>query len=313
MKVNLICDEKDVQWLAVCKQIELEGDSILREGEVDLELDFRSESIPLQGLSTLGYQVISAPTDFFVSRWFDGSWHPQEFVGVLVSGLMNENLGSEIPAGFGGVYKKVGDVWKPGLANLLREMKVRNFVTLGLTRNLEVTGFQTGIPFPGLFCMLEGFPCRLAEWFEKPRELLESSIIAVTLSRYPFPHQGTSSKVNVEGLSPAVQRHFWMPYVNKHRKGYFTESTLIGVATGWAKTFGEANSRALTSCRAIEVPLKQFRTDVGAEIRKSFSQLGLINQPAHNQSSHLSPRIESVQCEPMSQSTPKVLSSQPDD
>ena len=286
MKVKIIHRETDVQWLAVIKQIELEGDTVWKEGEVDLTLDFSLETIPLQGLSTLGYQTMSAQPDFFISRWFDGAWHPQEFVGVLVSGLMNEGLGPEIPAGFGGLYKRVGEVWKPDLANLLREMKVRNFVTLGLTRDLQVTGFQTGVPFPGLFCVLEGFPCRIVEWFQKPRELLESSTISVTLSRHPFPHQGKDERVSVGGLSPAVQRHFWMPFVSKHRKGYFTESTLIGVATGWAKTFGEANSRALTSCRSIEVPLKQFRTDVGAVIRQSFTQLGLIIPQARNLTSH---------------------------
>jgi len=286
MKVRIIHGETDVQWIAITKQIELEGDTVCKEGEVDLTLDFRAETIPLQGLSTLGYQTVSAQPDFFISRWFDGAWHPQEFVGVLVSGLMNENLGPEIPAGFGGIYKRVGEVWKSGLANLLREMKVRNFVTLGLTRDLQVTGFQTGVPFPGLFCMLEGFPCRIVEWFQKPRELLESPTISVTMSRYPFPHQGKDEKVSVEGLSPAVQRHFWAPYVNHHRKGHFTESTLVGVATGWAKTFGEANSRALTSCRAIQVPFKQFRTDVGAEVRNLFTQLGLIIPQVRNLTSH---------------------------
>jgi len=273
VKIKLIYDANDAQWPAVAQQIELEGDTITEE-EPELELDLRTETLPLQGLQALGYETVSGVPEFYACRWFDGEWHSQEFLGVRVCGVMNENLGWDVPTGFGGFYHRSGFEWKPELASVLKQMKVRNFVSIGLTSDLKVTGLQTGIPFPGLFCVLEGIPCRLGEWLAGPREILESATVSVAVTRSPFPYQGQDKKVLVDGLSMSVLKHLWLPFTRRFRKGWFTESTLVGVASGWAKDWSGANWRALVSCRAVGVLQKQYRTDIGAQVRISFSRIG---------------------------------------
>lgn len=266
MNVELLSDSWD--WKAVSRQIELEGDT-LGSG---VKLDFRSKFVPVKVLEAIGLQVTDKIPSLFVTRWFDGTWHPQEFLGCRVMGMMNENLGMRVGTGYGGHFGHVEGIWTKGLSNLLQEMGVRNFVTLG-TFGGKVASCQAGVPFPGLFCLLEGIPCRLAEWLVKPQGLLESHVVGVVVSRPPWPYENSAERASVGGVGPSLLKHFWSAGLGNHRKGYYVDDTLVGVSTGWAKNFGEANARALVSCRALDLPGKQFRTDLGAELRMNFNHL----------------------------------------
>lgn len=264
MKLTLIRDTED--WQAVEKQIELEGDTV---GQ-GTELDLRTRFVPLSVLEAVGLETTDGPPTGFVTRWFDGEWHPQEFLGCRIRGVMNENLGLNMVSGYGGRYGHVEGVWTPELAGLLKEMEIRNFVTLGLNGG-KIACCQSGVPFPGLFCLLEGIPSRLAKWLIEPRELMESCVVSIVVTRYPWPFQESHERASVGGITSGLLKHFWSTTLKSHRKGYYVDDTFVGVSTGWARNFGEANARALVSCWTLQVSGKQFRTDLGAQMRVQYN------------------------------------------
>jgi hypothetical protein len=279
VKIKVI-GKSDTQWVAVIKQMEREGDEIVTADE-QTRVNVSSEEIPILALEALGYRVDKsegAKTSIYLSTWFDYElgWHPQTFMGAPVFGLMDENLGPQIISGFGGTYTRLKDeTWRDAISGMLVEMKIKGFVTFGMSSAFDIVECLTGIPFPGLLCLLEGVPHKISRFFAGPMKssLLESKTIAIVFTRPPYPYKTENARTSVDGLTEDVLKHFWIPFVTEHRKSFFTDSTLVGVATNWSMTFGESNFRALQTCRAVRIPERQYRTDIARCVKSRLEEI----------------------------------------
>ncbi len=226
-----------------------------------------------------------------VAKWWNcvGGWADQTLVGFPIFGMMNQNLGAQENVGFASRYvsESCADVYfeNPGLQDTLKQIKYSGFVStlLWCEEDVHIVKIATGIPFLGSFNFVEGVPGKITDFFTDPfgNRLLESWVVSLLLTRFPYPLDKRSERVFIKGLTESVERHFWMLSGQKHRKSTFTDETLVGIATAWAPSLYRAARRAESTCWNLQFPLKQFRTDVDEETKKVWSlasELGIAGE-----------------------------------
>jgi len=229
---------------------------------------------PSEITSAFGYDVIDRVLpNAIVFSWFDRTFRHQILMGTPYAHLMNEGLGPVAETGM--VSRFVSGENVERLFNnehLLTTLKERNyigFVSFGLhtSYNLDelykVVYLCTGVPYYGMFNVLEGIPGRLIEYLTGDVEILQESwTCSQLLSRAPWPYQEEAERAYIEGLNPGVEKHFYWGDVHRHKRTLYTDSTRVGVSSSWATNLPEACRRVLRTLRNLKVPLAQYRTDL---------------------------------------------------
>lgn len=250
--------------------------------------------IPAAMASAFGYDASSARRpEFFLSKWFDriAGWGDQTLIGIPLYGLMNNNLSVQVPVGSALRYinkSPLSDMFSNvRLEKLLHDASFTGFVSIWLILGDSplVTNISTFLPFYSLFAVIEGCTSKISDFLSGTSRLRESWTVSLLVSRWPFPAEGPVERVNVNGLHNEVLRHFWTPYVHSHRKSYYTDNTLIGIATSWSPHLREANRRSVRTAGAIQVENKQYRTDLASVVQITWARIveaGLLANQAED-------------------------------
>jgi hypothetical protein len=191
---------------------------------------------------------------------------------------MNNELGSPAEAGMACRYiheSPLCDVFgNETLQAALREMQYVGLVSVSMVLDGRVTGIQTGAPCWGLYNLLEGIRGRTVEFLTgETTGLMESWTVGLLMSRFPWPFEARHSQVKIGGMTPAIEKHFWSLETSGYKRAFVSTGPLVGVATAWSPTLSEANRRALRTLEAIELPGKQYRTDVVSSVGERVREL----------------------------------------
>ena len=277
-------DKEDAKLYLIKRRVELEEDDIVEESDdCDLLISrkVRESNVPVFGVTVtlpvtaLGYQLTDAKIyDVFVTKVFDRNWGEGLYMGIPVRGLMNENCGMAATSAIWmvglqderneDIGRLNGLFMQPLLVDTLTHMGYSGFVSIMLSEDGGVFGVQTGMPKLGFCAIAENIKGKLSEFGTQPLEVIvrNSWGLASILSRYPFPFKEGGGDIPLEGLSPAVEKHFWVNRGRRYKGTFYTRETLLGIASAWGLSPNESESRVLRTCRAIEIPLRQYRTDL---------------------------------------------------
>ena len=245
-----------------------------------------SSLFPFQTLPALGFSSpASSPMSCFVFRFFEGgsaSWRPQALLGLPIETLANDDLGPRCEAGLVCRYvdpglDRLGFLWTPELEAVLREMSYCGFVSFGLFLpydglDVRLCSLQTGIPFNGIFNVLEGVKGRTVEFFTGESSWLQESwTVNLTLSRHPWPTvPPVPVRTFIKGLNREVLKHLRLFDTVSFRDSCYSDSLLLGCASAWALQFPEAIRRATRTLRSLDIEDKTFRTDVVSVTSQSY-------------------------------------------
>ena len=214
-----------------------------------------------------------------VSCWYDrfSLWGKQLILSIPVWGMMNQDLGKRVCTGVGMRYVDESPLKELFLHELLNELlktqKHTGFVSIGIDVKGNPLSVSYGIPHNGNLVVLEGCKQRLSEFFSNPSRLMESWAIGILVSRYPYPMSVSSKRVFVKGIRPATKKHIYTPLVVNERNSFYTDSSVIGLCTAWDKRLIDTNKRALGFCNSLEIPEKQYRTDLNQSIQHTWAEL----------------------------------------
>jgi hypothetical protein len=220
-------------------------------------------------------------------RWFDGDKFANQTILILpIRGFMDGNLGASTVVGCGGrmvSHKNVDKVFSNKMvSDALRLAKHRGFVTM-LCDDHGVWEVQGCIPWYGFYAVCELITGNLVPWFvDGTHKLYECWTVGQLVSLPPYPSArptGTRIKpVTIPTLSTAVERHFWHKMTTVRRTMEIT-SPLVGVATAWGKSVGDCCRRVLTTCNNLQVPSKQYRTDLEVVLRRQYAEVSSLLLP----------------------------------
>lgn len=222
-------------------------------------------------------------TVYVLTRYYNvDHWTDQILVGIPLFGLMNNNLGPRVCVGSAFRYLKpiVESIEFDKYTLALQELGFQGFVSLLFNDTGDFISAQTSIPFYGLFGVLEGVRGKLGEWFADPNRLYESWVVSLLLTSHPWPNTSTVvDKVKViPNVSKEIEKHFWSFPRSQQSQG------LLGIATAWAGieddsvngasgSLERANNFALRTAGSIDVPEKQYRTDLAIRVREKWIDL----------------------------------------
>ena len=315
MKISVRCE--DPFNVVLCQQMYQEGDLIVDEGA---ELVVTDREPPLDGvpfvriggrmpravLETLDYDPDVKPI-CYLSKWFDrfNLWSDQLIVSVPLMGLMDEGKGAVVCTGTALRYideSPLKDRFDDELlTEILKQQGHTGFVSLGIDSEGAPHSVEFGIPCYGNLVVLEGCRQRLSEFFTNPSRLLESWAVGLLITRYPFPLKQSASRAFIEGLSRSMRKHLRTPFVTEHRHSFYTDSTIIALATTWDNRLIDANKRAVSLARTLKVEEKQYRTDLNTATQEKWALLQNNNlilpndrKPSSHLSKTLSPHLQSA-------------------
>jgi hypothetical protein len=284
MKVQITRGDEWFSGLA--EQIRLEGDQIVESGgEIEIS---SGQTIPLIVLRS---EVLRSPVgreDFVTVRWFDGKFANQTAFVIPIYGHMNEDLGCPVFSGCVGKYTHHFEFDRtyesPDLIEALIEMRFKGPVCvywMGLREGMAVSKIVVGMVPELIFPLLEGLSVKISDFLSSPLsvDMKESKVLGAVVSRYPWPAVVECDQFEISGLSPSVLKHFWTHEVQSHRHSFYSTNPLIGMATAWSsESFSEANRRVLRTMRSLQIPLKQYRTDLDFRALRKMEYLETILQ-----------------------------------
>lgn len=272
---NDICTDQSKADLVIC-----EGNSMVH----DDRFIYSHVKFPHAVLKALGLDIHFARTNYFFTKWYDykKGWGKQCFVGVPVYGLMDGGLSAQLPTVTCGRY--VENDLSPGifhsdvLQGFLNDLACRSFVSVEYSEDHEITSISTGVPFNGLYNLLEGAKGSLGEFFLEPfkNRFIESWTTNLLVSRFPFPSASASDKITIHHVTPEIEKHLWFFDITRFRRSISTTSTKVALVTAWGETLLESNRRALRTAFGLNVPLKQFRLDAVRHAGSVFDSLGSV-------------------------------------
>ena len=289
--------------ISLGNQLEREGETIT-DDRPDLILSdelIESNGVPVIGgdyqypievVDAFGYDTIKDTTpNGVVFRWFDRSFRSQILMGTPFTHLMNEDLGAKCEMGMAARFVSGDNVERLFNNDLLvKSLQERNYIgfvsfllytSFSLDELYKVVAIRTGVPYYGMFNVLEGVSGRLVEYLTGDTETLQESwSCSQLLSRYPFPHKTTADRIYIDGINPGVEKHFYWGDVQRHKRTLFTDSTRVGVSASWATNLPEACRRVLRTLRNLRVPLGQYRIDLthqAIQTWRMWEDRGVVN------------------------------------
>jgi len=220
-------------------------------------------------LKALNLDVVFSETKYFFTKWYDykQGWGKQTFLGIPIHGFMDGGLGRETTTSVCGRYVegyKTPDIFTSDILHgFLNDLCCRGFVTIEFSAHHEITIIRTGVPYGGLYNILEGAKGTLVEFLLNPFEnrLIESWTSNVLVSRYPFPFELSCNKISIHNVTPEVEAHVWFYDIDRFRRSISTKSTKVARVTAWGQSLSESNRRVLRTAFELSIPLKQFRLD----------------------------------------------------
>lgn len=211
---------------------------------------------------------------FITLRYFDGvNWRPQTLIGVELQHLLSGDLGPLEHAGMAlrpVERTKVNEVYdEERFISLLRQCEYRGFVTVrfNLPQDvgdvISIRSVDLGAPPYTLAHIIEGCKGRTMDYFLTDGEMLfESWTTSLTLLRWPYPQEATTSNAQVHGLTNDVLKHFWPIDIDMYRKARNTSGCLLGIASAWNEDLRQACNRVLHTLMNIGVDGKFYRVDL---------------------------------------------------
>jgi len=254
------------------RHLELEGDEIVESGE-ELHLDESIEG-PLAkvAIEALGYELSNNPTRFEIIKMYkDGAWSDQTIISFPMNSLMDGELG--YPGKHGAVCRYIHHapfLFTSPISEMLWHMKYRGFVTFSYDMQQQLTGISIGAGY-AFYAILEGVRGKITDVFFDCRNL-ESWIAALVVTRYPYPFREESTRLHFD-LSPQFEKHFYFYDLQGFKRSFYTDSTIIGIATGWALNVRELQKRILRTCREQNIPFVQYRRDVHEHVVNTWDAL----------------------------------------
>ena len=237
-----------------------EGCEFVGSGE-ELFLNEQADGeLPKVVLSSLGIKTRNEPERFGVMKFFHNGFSPQTIVTLPVWGMMPGNLGANIQTALAARFiPSTPPVFEnEDLSLTLAEMNYTGFVTAGFGQELCSLRLGAGMAF---YNVMEGIPGLLIDFLTGKNMLLESWTYSVLLSRFPYPAMEKADRVAFS-VDPQARGHLWFFKVQRQKNAFFTADTRIGIATSWATTLHEAARRVLRTLEGINIPEKQYRTDL---------------------------------------------------
>jgi hypothetical protein len=224
--------------------------------------------------------------------WVRDRWHPQRLIGFPIPHLMNHDLGPVVGmgGGFASRYLREGEDEELNRMNLLFEnVEFNRFLErcewngivtfiLGLSdrKGWELMSAQMGSTSYALLTLLEGSPVKIGEFLQNPLsyQLRESWVGALLVSQFPFPFVEEKEEwTEIRGLTPEVHQHFWAPFLTHRKKGMWTKSTIVGIATAWSGKVGDVGRRLKRTCENVYFKDKQYRTDLVGSVQKRWFEV----------------------------------------
>lgn len=255
------------------KHLEAQGDQLVTAESCTAELVVENpiELDPdLVGIS----RAIGDPTHT-VTRWYtEGEFSQQTYVGIPLIGVMNDSNGAKVPVGLVGRYVRPELFsWlfqEDGLLSFLKELNYSGFITYKLAWN-DVVGLQTGVPYWGIYGILEGVRgAKISDWLSRPFRLYETWTASVLVSRFPYPGKDTGERTSVGGLEG---EHTWVLGGDEFKGVRMTGETEIAVVT-WADGVINEMARGVRRvCQEIKIEGVQYRTDLADIARLRWSEL----------------------------------------
>ncbi len=248
------------------ERLETEGTELVNN-DWDIRLNEMSEGkIPRSIVESLGVDLVEGEELFRFVKLFNKDFSPQTLVAIPIVGMMNGGLGYNTTVGMGCrfVNTEPDIFFNQSFTDTLNEMDFTGFISALMSpHGLIELRMGAGM---ALYNILEGVQGRLEDFLSLKERLLESWTLSVALSRYPYPYENKFKPVSFV-VSKKAQEHFY-PFKCSQRKNLFsTEHTFVGLATSWATTLQEAEKRVLRTLNGIELPAKQYRTDLCQAVR----------------------------------------------
>lgn len=242
--------------------------------------------IPGMVLSDLGYPLVSKHDEIpthVLTRWWGGTrWEYSEkqpsqlIISIPIFGLMNENLGPQVPVGLVSNFgnpSPLGEILSyPRVEDILRTWEYTGFVSATMCGD-RIQKIEVGVPYGGIFNIMEYVKGKLSEWWKEPKELRKLWAVSSLVSRVPYPIEGRTTEAEIEGLTKNVEKHFWLLDHRVIRGSVYSTSSRVGYATAWGGTLEEAAHRVLVTCRNLWVSGKQYRTDLAWEGERVWRKL----------------------------------------
>ncbi len=242
-----------------------EGDTIVEKGE-DIFLDESVEGVvPDVAMQVLGYTPQPEEEFFMITKRFSDGWSNQTYISFPLPTLMDNNLGYVFESGRVGRYipenpiNPFNDVFKT-LENLFNEMNYKGFVSVKVSRNMNLIGVLFGAGL-ALYSILEGSKEKVSTFMSKGEHVLESWSASLVISRYPFPFELKSKRLFLT-LTNSAMKHLWFYDLNTFKKSSYTDETKVCVVTAWATSLNEMSKRIYRTCQGLDISQKQYRTDI---------------------------------------------------
>lgn len=238
-------------------------------------------------LKALGLDILSSKTSYFFTKWYDyeKGWSPQLFLGIPVHGLMDGGLGApEVTACCGRYvegYNTPTIFQEDVLKGFLNDLNCKSFVSVEYSHDHEIVSIRTGVPFNGLYNLLEGVKGSIGEFLLDPfqNRLIESWTTNLLVTRHPFPAVRSADKITIHHVTPEVEKHVWFFDVVRFRRAISTTDTKVACVTAWGVDLFESNKRALRTAFGLNIPYKQFRLDAfrsAGEVYDRLAGLGVV-------------------------------------
>lgn len=207
-----------------------------------------------------------------------GSFSEQLLLTIPVFNLMNNNLGPVCVSGVGTRYvesKKFSKAFEDEtLLSTLTALNYTGFVSLEFS-SISSCQLVTSIPWLGLFSALEGLRCKISDWFRMPEKLWESWGVAVKVNVPPFPEEGSGLLKTVTTCKDS-EDHIWLFPAKQSKDNsqeFTTTSSQIAIVTGSSSKLFIAADNALAVADGIQVKDKQYRTDIGEEVKRKWMEI----------------------------------------
>ncbi len=276
--MRVYISSKDGSLAPLKRRVELEGDELssLRGADVILE-GAAWDEIPAQALKAFDMDVnASLPVRWIAVRQFSEEFGNQTVLGIPFDRLMNDDLGPSISAGLATkfVQSEFLDKQFAKTRNLFDAQKFNGYITISFNK-ADPVKVETGIPYNGIYNLLEGTDGTVAEFLQSPPRLYESWVGNLLVSRAPYPYATENGRVRLKGLSQSVERHFWAyPFEEVGKKTYAQTGTRVGIATAWSRdNLREVGQRLYVTCNAVHVPDRQYRTDFYWHVCKRYAEV----------------------------------------
>lgn len=275
-------EKKRHQKIQILKDATAKGHGIVLTDDLRAAREFRQSAYIYPAL-----QPTNIPTSSLrMGAWFDGERFVAPHLLVVDRGVMPRGLGADCESGLTLIRLNSSHLTEmEDCAKLLGERNFRGLCQWGLEETspgqIERDG-TAAYGWPDLHTHafvseLVDFGAILADQAEVA--LPKQYVVAVRLTRppWPYPVMHSPGQHPIEGLNDQQSGSvFWHDVTVDQENRVLTTCGLdgmVGIARGAASSFELAQAQALGVAAAAQFPEKQYRTDVGGNVRQTLALL----------------------------------------